>query len=88
MRTLVRSVAVHNLDPSIRMFGRLLDSTYSSNDQAFFLVVRSLCRYGVPRRAWTIGGMPVGGRYGEGVTLSVQSTHGCGHPGAVHGTPM
>ncbi len=24
--------------------------------------VRSLCRYGVPRRAWTIGGLPVGGR--------------------------
>jgi hypothetical protein len=103
MRTLVRSVALHQSDLHIRLFSRLLEGSLSSNDQAFFLVwmwggggavgvysvgwkaalvgmvpplwcpsllpaalprqtVRSLCRYGVPRRAWTIGGLPVGGR--------------------------
>jgi hypothetical protein len=70
MRTLIRSVAVHHADPNIRMFGYLLDTTYSSNDQAFFLTVRSLCRYGVPRRAWTIAGMPIGGRYDHNRSLT------------------
>lgn len=62
MRTLVRSVALHQADLHIRMFSRLLEGSLSSNDQAFFLTVRSLCRYGVPRRAWTIAGLPIGGR--------------------------
>lgn len=38
MRTLVRSVALHQADLHIRMFSRLLEGSLSSNDQAFFLV--------------------------------------------------
>jgi hypothetical protein len=62
IRTLLRSVACHAADPNIALFGQLLNHTYAREDMAFYVAVMALCRYGVPRRAWAIAGLPVGGR--------------------------
>ena len=64
MRTLIRCVAAQrDSDEYIGFFSRMLDHTYSGDEMAAYLVVRSLCRYGVPKRAWAIAHLPIGGRY-------------------------
>ena len=49
-------------DDAIAFFKAVLDRSFDGADLSAFIVTKALCRQGVPKRAWTIAGLPSGGR--------------------------